>query len=191
MKKLILGIFAMSTLLFSCNTNSDNNADEVSPDSTLVIADEMNEEESELAFNGVVKGEYTLFGHEEVNADDAVSQEEMFETFRTIGAFGGAVKVSINEVCQKAGCWINFLKEDGTPVMVFFRDHFTIPIEESAGKEAILWGQLETDTLSVEFQRHLLDDAAEAGEEIAQSDYDAITEEKIDVSFDCVSILLK
>jgi hypothetical protein len=190
MKKSILSLFAASLLVVGCGENAETEV-ENAIDSVAVAAEEMHEEEtSEIAFNGVNKGDFMLYGHEDVDAEGAVSKEEMFSTFQKTGAFNGKVKVQINEVCQKAGCWINFNKNETEKVMVFFRDHFTIPIEGSAGKTAILYGQLETDTLSVDFQKHLLDDAAEAGEVINQEDYDAITEEKVDVSFDCVSILL-
>ncbi len=198
MKKIFIGILAISVILLSCNSASTEETDTLESAATnneetpLTEEDSKEEESGALAFNGVDKGEYTLFGHEDISADDAVSQSAMFESFKNNGEFMGKVNVSINEVCQKAGCWINFKKDDDDEtVMVFFRDHFNIPIEESAGKEAILYGNLITDTLSVDFQRHLLDDAAEAGEEVAQADYDAITEEKVDVSFDCVSILIK
>ena len=73
----------------------------------------------------------------------------------------------------------------------FFRDHFTIPIETASGTEAVLYGDLVMDTLSIDFQKHLLDDAKEAGDEVSQEEYDAITEDKIEASFDCESILVK
>ena len=44
-------------------------------------------------------------------ADDAVSQTEMLNSFEESGEFTGKVNVNINEVCQKAGCWINFKKK--------------------------------------------------------------------------------
>jgi len=192
MKKQVYGILAATMLVASCGSNNENSVEETMIDSVAVAQEEIGEEvEAGLAFDGVQKGEYTLFGHEDVSADEAVSQEEMYKIFAETGAFDGKVSVTINEVCQKAGCWVNFKKSENEKVMVFFRDHFTIPIKESAGKDVILYGMLESDTLTVDFQKHLLDDAAEAGEVINQEDYDEITEDKIDVSFDCVSILVK
>lgn len=189
---MVYGIFAAGIIAVGCESNNDLSTHETVVDSVTVAAEEtIDEVEDVLAFNGIQKGEYTLFGHEEVTADAAISQEEMYKIYEETGAFNGKVNVTINEVCQKAGCWINFKNSDNKTVMVFFRDHFTIPIEESAGKDAVLYGMLESDTLTVDFQKHLLDDAAEAGEVINQADYDEITEDKIDISFDCVSILVK
>lgn len=149
------------------------------------------EEESTLAFDGVDKGAYTLYGHSDITPDDAATITEMFTEMESTGAFNRKVSVKIAEVCQKAGCWITFDDEKGGSIRVFFRDHFTIPIETPTGTEAILYGSLVMDTLDVAFQKHLLDDAKEAGEEVTQAEYDAITEDKIEVTFDCESVLVK
>lgn len=141
---------------------------------------------------GDEKSDYLLYGHTGFTPDEAVSTEEMFKSFDENNTFKGAVNIIINEVCQNAGCWINVVKPDSDEtVMVFFRDHFTIPIETSSGKEAVLYGELVSDTMTVDFQKHLLDDVVANGEEVGQEEYDAITEDKISQSFDCESILIK
>lgn len=187
---ILLGLVA-SFGFFSCGeaeeTTEETTENEVI-DSTEAIEEEA---ESTLAFDGVDKGDYTLYGHSEFSADGAATTDEMFVEFETAGSFNRAVEVEIDAVCQKAGCWITFKDSDKNDVRVFFRDHFTIPIETPSGTNAVLLGQLVMDTLTVDFQKHLLDDAAEAGEAVAQEEYDAITEDKIEVSFDCESILIK
>lgn len=195
-KKLIVGV-VLSTILMACSSeekveNTDTENTENIEVVEEVIEESNGEESTEVAFMGDEKGDYLLYGHTEFKPEDAVSTEEMFKSFDKTNEFKGAVNVTINEVCQNAGCWINVVKP-GTDetVMVFFRDHYTIPIETSAGKEAILYGELVSDTMTVDFQKHLLDDAAENGEEISQEEYDAITEDKISQSFDCESILIK
>jgi hypothetical protein len=193
-KKLLVGL-ALSTILLACSNKEKVENTEAGNTEVVeeVIEEESNGEEStEVAFMGDEKGDYLLYGHTEFSPEDAVTTEDMFKTFDETNAFKGAVNVTINEVCQNAGCWINIVKpgSDET-VMVFFRDHYTIPIETSAGKEAILYGELVSDTMTVDFQKHLLDDAAANGEEVSQEEYDAITEDKISQSFDCESILIK
>ena len=162
-------------------------------DSAAVCEEDKHAEEDAhaIAFDGVDKGEYLLYGHTEITADHAVTTGEMYASFENEGAFNDKVKVNIAEVCQMAGCWITFNNDKGESVRVFFRDHFTIPIETAAGTEAILYGALNVDTLSVEFQKHLLDDSKEAGHEVPQEKYDAITEDKIETTFDCEAILVK
>ncbi len=186
----------MGILLISCSSEEKTEATENENVETTEVVEEIveetGEESTEVAFMGDEKGDYLLYGHTEFTPDDAVTTEEMFKTFDENNSFEGAVHVTINEVCQNAGCWINIVKPNSDEtVMVFFRDHYTIPIETSAGKEAILYGQLVSDTLTVDFQKHLLDDAAANGEEVSQEEYDAIKEDKISQSFDCESILIK
>lgn len=190
-----LTLIAMTGLV-ACGGNKEESGDNSNTDSTAVDTTAMEEveveEETPLAFDGVVKGDYTLYGHSEIDASgDEIAAADMMQTVAETGAYEGKVKVTIEEVCKKAGCWITFNNGDNDPVRVFFRDHFTIPIETAAGTEAILYGQAVQDTLTIDFQKHLLDDAVEAGEEIAQEEYDAITSDKIETTFDCESILVK
>ena len=193
--KFILGL-GLSTLLFSCG-NTDTNLTDITETNITEVIEEVieettGEESTPVAFMGEDKGAHELYGHTDFDATTVNSLENMFTQFSENKTFTGAVNVKINEVCQNAGCWINFEKPNSDEtVMVFFRDHYTIPIEASLSKEAILYGTLNADTLSIEFQKHLLDDAASNGEEVSQAEYDAITEDKIDVTFDCESILIK
>lgn len=147
---------------------------------------------SSLAFNGVDRGEYILYGHSDLNAKGEISTlQQMNETLQATGVFEGKIAITINEVCKKAGCWITFDNEGKDPVRVFFRDHFTIPTATPSGTSAILLGIANQDTLTVEFQKHLLDDAVEAGKKVEQAAYDAIAEDIIELTFDCEAILVK
>lgn len=186
----LLGL-ALSATLFSCGGGEASENTEETIDTTAIVTEEPIEENA-LAFDGVDRGEYTLYGHTDINADGSeTSLDEMNTQIEAIGSFEGKVAVTISEVCQKAGCWITFENGDNEPIRVFFRDHFTIPIETVAGTEAILLGIASQDTLTVDFQKHLLDDAAENGKEVSKAEYDAIKKDKIEVTFDCESILVK
>lgn len=187
------GILALMAgfAMFSCSGEGENTEDTDTNDSTATN-EEVVEDESELAFDGVDKGDYVLYGHSEIDADGSeATVDEMLQEFDGTGAFNRKVAVNIDEVCQKAGCWITFKDSENNSIRVFFRDHFTIPIETAQGTEAILYGSLNMDTISVDMQKHLLDDAKEAGQEVSQAEYDAITEDKIETTFDCESILVK
>jgi hypothetical protein len=191
-KRIFLGL-TLSAIILSCSSNENTNkVTEVELIEEIIKTEKTEEESTEVVFMGVEKGEFTLYGHTDFDASMSTSIDAMVTEFEESSKFEGAVDITINEVCKNAGCWVNFAKTDSEEtIMVFFRDHFTIPIEESNGKEAILYGSLISDTLSVDFQKHLLDDATASGEEILQEEYDAITEDKIDISFDCESILIK
>lgn len=192
MKRLIFGFFTLSFFALTSCSGEGSDTETTDNDSTQVSEEIIDEEESnELAFDGTDAGDYLLYGHTEFMGDNAVTVEEMMSTIETDGSFKGEVKVVINEVCQKAGCWITFDDNAGGAIRVFFRDHFTIPTETVAGTEAILLGESVNDTLDVAFQKHLLDDAKEAGEEVSDEEYAAITEDKIETTFDCEAILVK
>jgi len=192
MKYLVSTLTISSFILFtSCGGGAEENTEENNTDSTDVTEEIIEDEESEIAFDGTDAGDYVLYGHTEIDAENSVTVEDMMNQFNESGSFSDKVSISIDQVCQKAGCWITFKNNEDAEIRVFFRDHFTIPIETASGTDAILYGDLVMDTLSVDFQKHLLDDAKEAGDEVAQEEYDAITEDKIEASFDCESILVK
>lgn len=194
-KKFIFGLAIASFAGLSSCGGDGVSGDAVDTDTTAVVetVDSTEaEQDGELAFDGVEKGDYTLYGHSEIDADGSeATVDAMNASMIENGAFEGKVAVTINEVCQMAGCWITFNNGDEEPIRVFFKDHFTIPTETPSGTEAILYGATEIDTQTVDFQKHLLDDAAASGEEVPQEEYDAITEDLITTSFDCEAILVK
>lgn len=193
-KNLLAGLTALTFLfIVSCGNEGDSSANEENTDTTTTTeTTEKHEEVTELAFDGVEKGDFVLYGHSEIEADgNAISVEEMNEKIASTGAFEGKVNVNIDQVCQKAGCWITFNNGEAKAIRVFFRDHFTIPTNTASGTEAILYGKANVDTISIDFQKHLLDDAVENGEEVAQEEYDSITEDLIETTFDCESILVR
>jgi hypothetical protein len=149
------------------------------------VIDEDVLEEGVVMVNGL-----QFFGNNEFELTEWSSVDEMYTTVMETGTFEGLVKAEISEVCKKAGCWITVLKEDGSAVRVIFRDHFGIPTDTPAGYEVIMNGVGQVDTTSIELQKHFLDDAKEAGEEVSQADYDVITKDLIEVSFDCDGLLV-
>lgn len=186
-----LSIFALSTLTVSCGGNSEEGTEEETENKEDTTDVSTEDEGSEIAFDGVDKNGFLLYGHTDIDELAAFSTDDMFIEYETSGSFTDKVAISIDEVCQNAGCWITFKSPADEDVRVVFRDHFTIPIETAGGTEAILLGSLISDTVSIKMQKHYLDDAVEAGEQIDQAEYDAITEDKIELSFDCESILVK
>lgn len=189
MKIKALALVLPAAMLFACGGAEEETTEETSDsDSTAVVEEEV--EESTLAFDGVEKGDYMLYGHTEIEAGEAYSIEEMMIEYSTTDVFNDKVNVNIDEVCQKAGCWITFKDLEDNSIRVYFRDHFTIPTETVSGTEAILYGSLYTDTISVDFQKHLMEDALEEGEELDEEAVAAL-EEKLELAFDCESILVK
>lgn len=130
-------------------------------------------------------GEFSEYGTYKVDASQAVPVEKMIADFRLNGSKKSTYTVAagIEEVCAKAGCWINIKNPEGNQLMVRFKDHFTIPTDTKLGTTAYLHGDLYTDTVSVDMLRHFAEDAGKSPEEIAK-----ITEAKITMGFEADGI---
>ena len=77
-------------------------------------------------------------------------------------------------------------------IRVMFGEHdFFVPVDTDESLEIVLAGYAQVDTVSIDMQKHFLDDEVEAGESISQDQYDAVTEDLVKVSFVASGILLK
>lgn len=180
-------IVAFGVTLTSCGENTDA-ADDSKDTSTE--ANHSEEENVETEAVVMVDG-YAYYGIEEMNSEGAISIEEMNAIVDSTGTFEGKVKAQLAGVCQKAGCWVTLVNPGKDDIRVFFGEHdFLVPIDTEIGKEVILQGKTDVDTFTVEFQKHLLDDEAASGNEVPQSAYDEITEDKIEMSFIATGILI-
>lgn len=90
----------------------------------------------------------------------------------------------INQVCMKAGCWVNIDKGNGETFMVRFKDHFTIPTDTEIGTEAYFHGIAYWDEVSVEMLQHFAEDAGKSADEIAK-----ITEPQYVMNFEADGIV--
>lgn len=80
----------------------------------------------------------------------------------------GQFKVRIDEVCSKKGCWLNVAFETGEQAFVKMQDYaFFLPMN-AQGKEAIIYGDLYMETISVKELQHYAEDAGQSKEEIAK-----------------------
>jgi hypothetical protein len=189
MKKIIYSLLiALAATFTSCGEVKED-AKEVVDDNNEVIEEAALEEDA-LEEGVIMVNGLQFFGNNEFELTEWSSVDEMYNTVMETGTFEGLVKAEISEVCKKAGCWITVVKQDGSTIRVIFRDHFGIPLDTPSGYEVIMNGVGHLDTTSIELQKHFLDDAKEAGEEVSQAEYDAITEDIIEVSFDCDGLLV-
>lgn len=178
-KMYMVGIIAAS-LFMSCGGNTDEeghdekahqeeHADHDHDGEDHNGHDHMNEDED--------MSDKVSFGPKEVDTSAAISTAELLKQFEGKTEMEATFKGEINEVCSKMGCWVS-IKTDDEPFRVIFKDHFTIPTQTEAGTMAYLTGKAVQDTMSVEEQRHYLEDA-----EAPQEEIDAITEPKYGMSF--------
>ena len=165
MKNITLFLFA-GLLLVACATAADKTPEEG--------------EEKEVSL-GKSYGEY------KVDIDKAISVEEMVTQFEAQdGEMDFTIDAKLSEICSKAGCFVRVDKGNGETFMVRFKDHFTIPPATEVGTGAYIHGTAFWDTVSVDLQKHFLEDVNASQKEIM-----AITEPKPAIGFTGDGITLK
>lgn len=127
------------------------------------------------------------YGKYKVDIDKAISVKEMVTKFESQSKeMEFTIEAELNEICSKAGCWVNIDKGNGETFMVRFKDHFTVPTTTEVGTGAYIHGRAFWDTVSVDLQRHFIEDAG--GSEAEQM---LITEPKATMGFEGYGITLK
>lgn len=117
----------------------------------------------------------------------AVTIESVVANLTETGSATGVYKATIIESCQKMGCWMSVEAPNQEGMMVYMNDHsFFVPKTGVDGLSCYINGEAYFDTLSVDFQKHLLEDANASQEEI-----DAITEEKYEIAFNAMGVVIE
>ncbi|MFG6687136.1 DUF4920 domain-containing protein [Mariniflexile sp. HNIBRBA6329] len=134
------------------------------------------------------KDKYYSFG-EKISADEAKEASFMalqYKHMQVGDSVNSKRKAKVMDVCQAKGCWMTLNLEDGSEVMVKFKDYgFFVP-KDITGKEVIVNGKAFVNEVSVDEQRHYAEDAGKTSEEIA-----SITQPKRTYSFEADGVLIK
>ena len=118
--------------------------------------------------------EKQIFGDQNITEEGKISGLELLNTLASNDSVQVKLEAKINSICQKKGCWMYVDLGDTTEMLVRFKDYeFFVPMD-ATDKIAMIEGMAKVDTLSVEWQKHLKEDANASQEEI-----DAISEPKI------------
>ena len=118
--------------------------------------------------------EKQIFGDQNITEEGKISGLELLNTLALNDSAQVKVEAKINSICQKKGCWMYVDLGDTTEMLVRFKDYeFFVPMD-ATDKIAMIEGMAKVDTLSVEWQKHLKEDANASQDEI-----DAISEPKI------------
>lgn len=157
MIRIIASLSIMAFILTGCkNENKDN--------STIVD----------------VQKTYEYFG-DSVVMGDVLSKEAMLKRYQELKE-GDAIKVqfetTINDVCQKKGCWMNVELPGEKKGFVRFTDYGFFAPMNAAGHEVIVDGRAFISVVSIDELKHYAKDAGKSDEEIA-----AITEPKVTYAF--------
>ena len=122
---------------------------------------------------------YKQYGPVAVDSTQAITLDAMLLKFKaqpTNDVF--TFSAPLVGVCQSAGCWVNVQPSNGDLIRVRFKDHFLIPPATEINSVAYFHGRAYYDTLSVELQKHFLEDA-----KAPQSEIDKIVAPKIELNF--------
>ncbi len=135
---------------------------------------------------GSEKEAFKHYGPEKVDMAKAISLEEMVKQFnqnpqQDVFTFSAPI---VN-VCQSAGCWVNVKKSDGELLRIRFKNHFGIPPKTETGNVAYFHGVAYYDTISVELQKHFLEDG-----NAPKSEIDKIVTPKIELNFEADGVLI-
>lgn len=168
MKKYFVSAIALA-LIVACNNAPQAEAEEV----TEV---EVVEEETPTG----------IFGDQNITEEGAMTTGEMLAMLDGQEEVNVKVSATINECCQKKGCWMDVDLGDGRSMIVKFKDYeFFVP-KNAAGHTAILEGVAKVEVQDVEWLRHKAEDAGKSQEEI-----DAITEPETSVTFVANGVIIK
>lgn len=129
---------------------------------------------------------YTTFG-EEISKDGFIESALLYENFQKLqpgDTLDLKVKVKVKEVCQKKGCWMKVdLPEE--EAMVRFKDYGFFMPKDIEGKTVVAEGKAYLEEISVDAQKHYLEDGGASEEEIA-----AVTEPKLSYVFRAHGVLV-
>ncbi len=127
---------------------------------------------------------WTSYGEPIADLSTPVSASEVVSLMDAGGSGQGLFDAEIVQSCMTMGCWMSVKGPHGDTVMVFMKDHaFFVPKDSVQGKRALFSGEAYYDTLSVEFQKHLLEDAG-----ADQAAIDAVSEPVFELAFEASGV---
>lgn len=100
-------------------------------------------------------------------AQEVMSVNALNKTMKDKTEADVTVEGTITSVCQAKGCWIKLKNDKGEDVMVKFKDYAFFMPKDIAGKKAVVHGVAVKEVVSVEEQKHMLEDAHASAKEIA------------------------
>jgi len=155
MKKSLLFLFFVATLIWSCGGEGQ-------PAKTTVSDD----------------GAVSMNFGEEITTDGAIPLADMVSQLGEKDTVFTKVSGVVEAVCKKKGCWMNIVNDNGDEVFVKFKDYgFFMPLD-CEGAKVVMDGYATVEETSVEELRHYAEDEGKSKDEIA-----AITEPAREMKF--------
>lgn len=154
--------------------------------STFLLVACNNPAETSDSANDQADDSPTGFFGEKITADGAIDASELLTMLQDGDSVFVKVRGTINECCQKKGCWMDVDLGNGQTMIVRFKDYeFFVP-KNAAGHTAIMEGYARVEVQDVEWLRHKAHDAGKTEAEIA-----AITEPEKSITFMANGVIIQ
>lgn len=120
-----------------------------------------------IALNQMGFAQGNFFG-EKFSLEQSNSIGDLYKAMDMADSVDMIISAEIIQTCKKAGCWMEIQNADGTmKTKVFMKDHaFGVPLEGCEKKSCLVHGRAFRYNLSVEYLRHLAEDAGKSKAEI-------------------------
>lgn len=164
--KRLLYILLLSPLMIACQNNEGDQAVETS----LVEAPELS-----VAYFG-----------SQITEDGAQDAATVLQSLAGSDSVRMKVTGRVDKVCQVKGCWMTMDVGQAEPMHVTFKDYSFFVPKNIDGKEAVIEGYARMETLTVDEQKHYAQDEGKS-----QAEIDAITEDKVTLSFVADGVIVK
>lgn len=128
---------------------------------------------------------YTYFG-DTITTDGAIDATQLISQLAGKDSVFVKVTGSIEEVCQKKGCWMNINLGNNQSMKVRFKDYAFFVPKDAAGQTVFIEGYAYNDTVSVAELKHYAEDAGKSKEEIEK-----INKPEISVSFEANGVVIQ
>jgi len=162
MKKLIILSAISLTLFASCGGNK-----EIKNETALV--------DTSLQYFG-----------DSITLTDAIAADQLAIQMKGKDSLKIKLTGTIEEVCQKKGCWMNMNIGNNRSMRISFKDYAFFVPKDAGGKTVVIDGVAFTDTTSVAELQHYAEDSGQSKEEIAK-----ISEPEINISFEANGVIIK
>lgn len=182
MKKIVYSAFTLAILsLSACSTTETKTETTEHTEHTETTA---HADDAEVKEVGTTEDGGKIYG-EKISAENAIALTDLPAKMGDQDKMDVKIKGEIVEVCQNKGCWVTVKMPNGEDMRVKFgEDDFFVP-KNSSGKQAVMEGTIEKEIISVDEQRHYLEDAGKPKEEIM-----AITTPDTTLSFNAKGIIV-
>ena len=125
-----------------------------------------------------------FFG-DKISPEEALSFNQLLTEMDKLDSIETKVTGTVESVCNKKGCWVNIVSEDGREMFVKFKDYgFFLP-KDCEGRQVVMEGKAFRETTSVDELRHMAEDGGASKEEIEK-----ITEPKEELKFMASGVVL-